>query len=634
MPRTELLDEKLRGEDVEYVPLKVSSGIILHIGAGIYSSVAGAIKELVSNAYDADATRIIITTNYPDFDQITVIDNGSGMTEATFTKAMRSIGSSLKREAVQQGRTPINKRPIIGHLGIGLMALSQVCDVAIIESQPPNSKTRFVAKLDFTAIRQRTKRQILSSKLEILQERARSSKLTSTQKEEIQQTQADLETLAEDAIANDAEEIAKREMKDDLEGEHLGYCLIYPNLPSIPGGQGTKITLFPLDPAVISGFKDLNRDLDALPKRLLPEEYKSSISAHEGRMSKKRYDPSKEEQLWAERRDIINNYEWVDLCERLRQGKLSYQVLPQYHQFLWELAIMSPVCYLPYGPVTVKDVLQKQRKMLEDFNFSVVVDNRELFKPILLPSAAIAKKPAGTLEEGLDYFVDTFDHKVIVSKGNNPTTLQFSGYLYWQISQNYPSTIRGIEIYIRNVGIGLYDHTLLNFSSVNPTSRAGQISGEIYIEEGLEEALNVDRNSFRETDAEYLALQEFIWKHLGSTTKGDGLLGRSVDSYWKRRALKETESDRRHLSGLRAILGDIVGDKIAVNLSNTKGTQKFVQQGKHTLIVHLKSDEWPKSATERRRAQKILIPLKAAFMAGMTPAEILDKLEDLLTGRN
>jgi hypothetical protein len=42
----------------------------------------------------------------------------------------------------------------------------------------------------------------------------------------------------------------------------------------------------------------------------------------------------------------------------------------------------------------------------------------------------------------------------------------------------------------------------------------GQVSGEVYVQEGLESALNIDRASFRETDPHYLALRAVLWKQL------------------------------------------------------------------------------------------------------------------------
>src|SRR2546423_1362303 len=105
-------------KDIEYVPIKVTTGILFHIGAGIYQSIAGALKELVANSYDADATEVLISTDYPNFMQIKVVDNGSGMTKTRFRQAMATVGSSLKMILDPARQTPKYSRPIIGKLGI------------------------------------------------------------------------------------------------------------------------------------------------------------------------------------------------------------------------------------------------------------------------------------------------------------------------------------------------------------------------------------------------------------------------------------------------------------------------------------------------------------------------------------
>src|SRR5207247_2568810 len=42
----------------------------------------------------------------------------------------------------------------------------------------------------------------------------------------------------------------------------------------------------------------------------------------------------------------------------------------------------------------------------------------------------------------------------------------------------------------------------------------GQVTGEIYVEDGLEPALNIDRDSFRETDVHYQAMRAHVWELL------------------------------------------------------------------------------------------------------------------------
>lgn len=594
-----------------YIPLKVSSAILLHIGAGIYSSVAGAIKELVSNAFDADATRVTIMTGYPEFEKITVVDNGSGMTEEEFKKAMSSIGSSLKRELTPQGTTSKYKRPIIGHLGIGLMALSQICNEAIIESQAEDAKTRFVAKLNFGEIRGKTHQHQLRSKLEILRGRKRHGKATPKDEQEFEKTLRELE----ESVSKDARKVIDQLQAPLPEGEHLGYCLIYPKLPAIPGGNGTTLTLASLDPAVIATFRDENRSVDALPKRT------NNGESSGGQLP------------WDERRDQFERYTWEEICTKMCEGTISFQQLPQYHQFLWELAIMSPVRYFKGGPVAVKEVLVKKRQQLENHNFSVIADNREIFKPVKLPSAKLSRIDRSDLREDLDYFVDIFDERIAVGRREEKSAMTVVGYMYWQKSQVVPSRIRGIQIYIRNVGIGLYDNSLLKFSTVNPTSRAGQISGEIYVDDGLESALNVDRNSFRETDKEYIALRDFIWERLGSATKGDGIIGRSVSSYWNRKELKEKQVERLHLQALSRAIENATDGRIEVEIVRVKDQPIFAESGKKKIVVNILSRDWPRSTEDRRRAQLILVPFKAATMLGKSVQELSDLLQSLILSK-
>src|SRR5258708_7366874 len=67
-------------------------------------------------------------------------------------------------------------------------------------------------------------------------------------------------------------------------------------------------------------------------------------------------------------------------------------------------------------------------------------------------------------------------------------TLSFSGYIAVQEGlQLKPDELRGILIRIKNVGIGYYDQSMLDFRS-NEGPRSRWITGEIYVHEGLEDA--------------------------------------------------------------------------------------------------------------------------------------------------
>ena len=77
--------------------LATSQRIIARITDGIYREPWAAFRELVINAYDADATRVIVKTGAPDFDQVIIRDNGNGMSPLAVAYMLRSIGGSSKR---------------------------------------------------------------------------------------------------------------------------------------------------------------------------------------------------------------------------------------------------------------------------------------------------------------------------------------------------------------------------------------------------------------------------------------------------------------------------------------------------------------------------------------------------------
>src|SRR6266852_8012912 len=118
--------------------IRVSEKALAHLSRGLYRSPASAIRELVSNAWDANATVVRITTNTPNFFQIAIEDNGEGFTLSDFETLMKGgIGNSLKRPLLVN---PINSRPVIGRLGIGMLGIAQVCLAFKIISKTKNGQ--------------------------------------------------------------------------------------------------------------------------------------------------------------------------------------------------------------------------------------------------------------------------------------------------------------------------------------------------------------------------------------------------------------------------------------------------------------------------------------------------------------
>jgi hypothetical protein len=131
----------------------------------------------------------------------------------------------------------------------------------------------------------------------------------------------------------------------------------------------------------------------------------------------------------------------------------------------------------------------------------------------VLPSADI--KFTQKYRRGLEYEVYPIDH--------SDTELEFRGYIFSQATAIMPSDLRGALIRLNNVGIGSYDINWMKYQrSVGP--RLGLTTGEIYVYRGLEDALLIDRDRFRETDPIYRKFRELIHARVresfgGATTR-------------------------------------------------------------------------------------------------------------------
>ncbi len=120
-----------------------------HLSQGLYRTPAGAIKELISNSFDADATLVRIHTGFPQFETLSCEDDGSGISQDEFLRLMnRGIGISYKRSGTTDV-TEVYKRPLIGRLGLGILSVAQICTRFEILSHHKETKTAFRATIQF-----------------------------------------------------------------------------------------------------------------------------------------------------------------------------------------------------------------------------------------------------------------------------------------------------------------------------------------------------------------------------------------------------------------------------------------------------------------------------------------------------
>lgn len=101
---------------------KVNRAVVSHLSLGLYRNFARAVKELVSNSYDAGATEVKIKLDL-NKNEIIVRDNGCGMDKEEIEKRFLTIGyvTPQSLEPDELGR----KR--IGTFGIGCLSVFPYC---------------------------------------------------------------------------------------------------------------------------------------------------------------------------------------------------------------------------------------------------------------------------------------------------------------------------------------------------------------------------------------------------------------------------------------------------------------------------------------------------------------------------
>ncbi|MFQ6617500.1 MAG: ATP-binding protein [Fidelibacterota bacterium] len=107
--------KKLKNDKQLTIPITVDKSHIVTIGERLYSESIELIRELINNAYDADATKVDVEISES---RVAISDDGEGM-DLEGLKQYFNIGSP---EKLYHPRSPKFKRERIGQFGIGKFA--------------------------------------------------------------------------------------------------------------------------------------------------------------------------------------------------------------------------------------------------------------------------------------------------------------------------------------------------------------------------------------------------------------------------------------------------------------------------------------------------------------------------------
>ena len=124
-------------DDASYLTITIDKSHIITIGERLYEQSIELIRELVNNAYDADATRVDVTVTEKE---IIVVDNGEGM-DMKGLKQYFNVGSD---EKLINPISPRFRRNRIGQFGIGKFASLAAASRFEITTQKGNFAARVV----------------------------------------------------------------------------------------------------------------------------------------------------------------------------------------------------------------------------------------------------------------------------------------------------------------------------------------------------------------------------------------------------------------------------------------------------------------------------------------------------------
>ena len=471
--------------------LRTDERVLARVTDGIYRQPGSAIRELLSNAYDADAKQVVIKTDRPRFRTLSVEDDGMGMTPAAIAHLLHHIGGSAKRslEGAELGiastedptRSPSGRR-LIGKIGIGLFSVSQLTHRFQIITKTAGDPFRTIA---LVVLRQ----------------------------------------FSDESVPT-----------TDEQGEYeAGLVTIWREPAADAASHGTTIILTDIRPQTRDTLQsrdlweaiDADRSLGPAEARdLRPPDFNiGRVSPDDAGVLKGEAD-THNSLPWArdDRPEIAFERLVKAVWRHVDQGTPNPQlerIFDYYLRMVWQLSLAIPAPYVSGNPFDLplqdklylfemprsgsptpaefeltNDETIRMRKSIGSAadvgsDFTVLVDDLRLARPLMfadLPETSHAvKKPILVVAQCREEFGG-------VPPEFSGGPLEFEAYLMWA-PKIAPTEHQGVLVRVHGSSGTLFDSTFLRYQ-VSEQTRLRQISCEIFVSEGLEAALNIDRESF------------------------------------------------------------------------------------------------------------------------------------------
>lgn len=477
------------------------SPVVLRELSGVYQPFVKAVKEIVSNAYDADASKVHLDFK-DDFRFLTIEDDGCGMDPIEFVRDYIRIGKSDQKEEY----TSRKRRPRIGGKGIGFLAPARYCDEVEIKTKKA-SNSKYIFQWEAKGERDVDLRVILPQGLsgELL-ERVEVIGVTDDNGHAIDfDVQKQVITI-----------------QNSINNAQIEYIL-----------RATEIELI----ATID-FKALF----SLESNLSLEDIENFCTT-----KIRVVEPSEQQKSYTKiTLKELKEFVLYDLSKPAKRRARNIESFSGHDQFFWHLSRIIPIKAKLHEniPEEVRHFIRK-RIDGEDLDYpidiSYSINNsipEDLYRSVIEPERPLDQNTDADLFKVLRFTSEDFEA---------------NGFLIGQSTTIYPAECRGILLRVKGVAIG--DPTFLGLDQLLTGSSKvalSQISGEINITKGIDAIhdLNPGRDGFYKESKQYNRLKQLLIGNSPDRLEGplkeliDAIINRSDINASMTNFIKRYESQR------------------------------------------------------------------------------------------
>ncbi|PYE30601.1 histidine kinase/DNA gyrase B/HSP90-like ATPase [Idiomarina fontislapidosi] len=531
---------KLKEGQKQSTKLRTDDKVLARVTDGIYRFPSSALRELISNAYDADAENVYIDTDVPRFNTMTIRDDGNGMSIDALVNMIHHIGGSAKRsnkgrdlnvtDNSDNTRSLKKKRKLIGKIGIGLFSVAQLTRSFEVITKQQGDDFYSRAKVELFNY---------SDELEEV------DSTSSDRGKSFQTGEVDIWTEKTDNITAHGTDIILKNLKQSAKDQ----------LRSIDRWSQTQNETDPNFESYIDEVSNLDfeSDLDILlqskdtlrknnsAKAILPDYHVGYLSYDENGLSSYKSELSRNPSLpWTNQTDKNERFKclYEAILEQTKNAvspKLG-QILDNYLYAIWTLGLSVPLPYIEKHPFEHMEsefehlyVINNEKsgqaidikgKLDPEFNigdnlglkshgekskFNVIVDDIKLYRPLkfkdLPESKAKIKKPIMFIGK----YAPSLTDKSIKDTGGE---LEFEAYLMWTPKVS-PRDHNGVLVRVHDASGILFDETFMKHQVAEQTIKS-QLTAEIFVTKGLDSALNIDRESFNVAHPHYQIIVRWL----------------------------------------------------------------------------------------------------------------------------